>query len=332
MQKYALNLKEPSRKVTKVTTNFLLGVDGGGTRTVALIADEQGRLVGRGETDGSSYKSVGIEKSRRELEQAVDKALQKVEQHITRFSDVCFGMAGCDTRRDFETYKKIIQKSKVALFIKKTKLLICNDTHIALAAGTDKDYGIVIVAGTGSNCYGRNPQGEESSCGGMDWLLSDEGSAFDLGVKALKAVLWEYDGRGEATLLTPIILKNLGKKDILELVDWVYQPPFEKKRLASLALSVDVAFSQKDKVANKIVSESAESLVLMGKTVIKRLGLAGKEFDFILSGGMFKLGEDFINQITSSLKNAAPFAHFIVLKKEPAWGALRLALKNRKTT
>lgn len=299
---------------------------------MALIADEQGRSLGRGETGGSSYKSVGIEKSRRELEQAVGKAIQKVEKHITRFSDVCFGMAGCDTMCDFETYQKIIQRSKVALFIKKTKLLICNDTHIALAAGTDKDYGIVIVAGTGSNCYGKNPQGEEASCGGMDWLISDEGSAYEMGIKALRAILWQYDGRGEKTVLTDFFLKKLKTKRVDQIFDWLYKKPFSKQRMADWAPLVSLAFLKGDKVAGKIITESIAGLSLMATTTVKKLEMEKLEFDLILSGGVFAIGGYFIQKLTENLKIISPYARVIKLKKEPAWGALRLALKSHKTT
>ena len=113
--------------------------------------------------------------------------------------------------------------------------MIYNDTRIGLEAGSSSKNKIIVIAGTGSNCFGVNEEGKEAKANGWDYILADEGSGYKVSIKGLRAVMRDYDGRGEKTLLSKTILDELGFKNILDLSEWAYKKPFSKEKLGSLA-------------------------------------------------------------------------------------------------
>lgn len=154
-----------------------MGIDGGGTKTVVQIADLCGNVIIENESGSSNYKGVGIESTKVNINSAILGAIRKLEisQRIV-FKSACFGISGCDSDEDVEIYKKIIFGSKLRNYLSPSKAIIFNDTKIGLAAVSDSPNGIIIICGTGSNCYGVNEKGKEAKANGWDYILGDEGS------------------------------------------------------------------------------------------------------------------------------------------------------------
>src|SRR5258705_13751437 len=166
----------------------VLGIDAGGTKTVCLLADEQGTIVSEGRGGGANLQSSG--------ELAVEKVLHEVmeiaigDRAITP-SAICLGIAGVDRENDERTVRAIMRRIGY-----KSRVLVVNDALIALVAGAEDSPGIVVIAGTGSIVYGRNAAGEAARAGGWGHMIGDEGSGYWIGREALAAGVGRPPGPG----------------------------------------------------------------------------------------------------------------------------------------
>ena len=308
--------------------DYILGVDGGGTKTTVLITDIKGNSIAESRSGSSNYKSVGTKIAGENISKAILKAIEEMNSSEKfTFKGACFGLSGNDFSEDKKIYHKIIFVGKLKDYLDPSKTIICNDTRIGLAAGSDSKNGIVIMSGTGSNCYGINEKGEEARVNGLDYILADEGSGYEIGLKALKALIRAYDGRGEDTLLLKTILEDLKIKSVTELVKWAHSGSFFKEKIAAIAKTVCRTAKMKDKVSIRILKEEAEEVSLSVETVAEKLKLMEKEFDLVFVGRVFKCEEYFKSVVIKNLKDKFPKINLIPLIRKPVEGAVKLALK-----
>jgi len=310
--------------------DYILGVDGGGTKTAALIADIKGNHMAESESGSSNYKSIGVKSAKENINNAVISVIENLglrNKHKLIFKSTCFGLAGNDSNEDTKIYKEIIFNDVIEKYLDRNKIIICNDTRIGLAAGSDSKNGVMIICGTGSNCYGINEQGREAKVNGWDYILGDEGSGYEIGIKALRALMRAYDGRGESTLLSKTVLEDLNIKNISELIKWAYSDYFSKDRVAAIAKTVCKTAEMGDKISKKILKEEADEAIISVKTVVDKLGLADKEFDLVFVGNVFKCEKYFKSVLMRKLKSKFTKINFKYLTKRPVEGAIKLALR-----
>ena len=310
--------------------DYILGVDGGGTKTAALIADIKGNHMAESKSGSSNYKSIGVKSAKENINNAVISVIENLglrNKHKLIFKSTCFGLAGNDSNEDTKIYKGIIFNDVIEKYLDRNKIIICNDTRIGLAAGSDSKNGVMIICGTGSNCYGINEQGREAKVNGWDYILGDEGSGYEIGIKALRALMRAYDGRGESTLLSKTVLEDLNIKNISELIKWAYSDYFSKDRVAAIAKTVCKTAEMGDKISKKILKEEADEAIISVKTVVDKLGLADKEFDLVFVGNVFKCEKYFKSVLMRKLKSKFTKINFKPLTKKPVEGAIKLALR-----
>ena len=308
--------------------NYILGVDGGATNTAVLIENTSGDKIAEAVSGPTSYKSVGISKATENLNSVVLSAIKKIKSPDNiYFISSCLGFAGNNTEEDEKIYTSIVFNNKLADRLDKKKTFICNDTIIGLEAGSRKKNKIIVIAGSGSNCYGVNEGGKKVKTTGWDYILADEGSGYQTALKALKAVIKAYDGRGEKTLLSETVLKELNLKDIIDLSRWAYNSPFSKGRISSLSKTVCKTAQMGDKISIDILSEEAGEVVLSVTTVANKLGFKNNDFDLVFVGGMFRCKKFFKNLVISRLKENFPGINFLPLLADPVEGAVRLAIE-----
>jgi len=309
--------------------DFILGLDGGGTKTIAQIVDSKGRILTENESGSGNYKSVGIESAKTNINNAVLGAVKKlaVSDKII-FKSACFGLSGNDSCEDTNIYRNIIFNDKLKDYLNPASTIICNDTRIGLAAGSSSKNGVMIICGSGSNCFGINEEGKEAKANGWDYILGDEGSGYEIGIKALRALMRAYDGRGKSTLLSKTILEDLNIKDIQGLIKWAYTSSFSKDRIAALAKTVCRTAKMGDEISIKILEEEAKEALVSVVTVVNKLGLENKEFDFVFVGSVFKCERYFKNISMQELRDKFKKINFKPLTKKPVEGAIKLALEN----
>ena len=302
----------------------VLGIDAGGTKTVCLLADEQGTTLGWGRGPGANLQASG------ELE--VEKVLHDVMEQATggdhiRPEVICLGIAGVDRPSDADAVRGIMRRIGF-----KTPVIVVNDALVALTAGAGEAPGIVVIAGTGSIAYGRTGRGLAARAGGWGYLLGDEGGGFWIGRAALAAVVRQYDGRGPATLLTELVLQHMKLGNPTELIHAIYDPGMQRLAVAGIAVVVQEAMEQGDAVAGEIVSRATLELVAAASAVIQRLEMRGDAFPTILSGGTFRGIPALVSGVTAGLSEVAPRSDVTLLQIEPAVGAVQMALAHLRGT
>src|SRR5437868_12305377 len=169
---------------------YFLGVDGGASKTAALVTDENSVPLGRGLAGGSNHLRVGIETATRNIERAVNSALVESGIAIREIEYAYCGIAGSDHP---EHHERVVDSLK--MFFPRGNFVVDTDARIALTGAVGFGSGIVIIAGTGSVAFGRNENGDECRAGGWGPILGDEGSGYAIGCDGLTAVLRAYDGR-----------------------------------------------------------------------------------------------------------------------------------------
>jgi len=308
---------------------YILGVDAGGTKTTARIADSKGNTISEAISGSGSFTSVGVKKAAGNLNKAIFDAMELagINREI-RFGSSCFGFAGFNVPDDSRHYQKIAHNETLKGYLNLKKSLIFNDTRIGLEAGSGAANKLIIIAGTGSNCFGINESGDQVGSTGWDYLLADEGSGYSASVKALRAVMKAYDGRGEKTLLSAAILNELGLKKEVDIIGWAYGEVFSKERIGSIARLVCRSAYDGDIISREILSGEAEDAVLSVTTVASKLGLEGKEFDIVFVGGLFKCEKYFRDLVMDSLENRFNKINFKPLVANPVEGAVKLAIEN----
>ncbi|MBC8390422.1 MAG: hypothetical protein ISS14_04530 [Actinobacteria bacterium] len=309
--------------------DYILGVDGGGTKTTVQIANSNGKLITENKSGSSNCKSIGVENAKININSAILGAVKKLgifDKII--FKSACFGLSGNDSEDDSNIYHKIIFNEKIKDYLNSHKTIICNDTRIGLAAGSSSKNGIMIICGTGSNCFGVNEEGREAKANGWDYILGDEGSGYEVGIKALRAFMKAYDGRGESTLLSKTILEDLNIKNVSELIRWAYKDSFSKDKIAVIAKTVCRTAEMGDKISIKILKEEAIEAVNSVTVVANKLNLADKNFDLVFVGNVFKCEKYFKSVLIKELKDKFTKINFKPLTKKPVEGAIKLALRN----
>ena len=309
--------------------DYILGVDGGGTRTIVQVADLSGEVVAESESGSSNYKSVGIKIAKENINKAVFKVIDLLNNSKEfTFKNACFGLSGNDSCEDRDIYHKIIFNSKIKDYLNPASTIICNDTRIGLAAGSNSKNGIMIICGTGSNCYGINEEGKEAKVNGWDYILGDEGSGYAVGIKALRALMKAYDGRGENTLLFKTILEDLNIKNVSELIRWAYIDSFSKDKIAAIAKTVCRTAEMGDRISIKILEEEAMEAINSVTVVANKLNIADKKFDLVFVGNLFKCEKYFKSVLMKKLKSKFTQINFMPLTEKPVEGAIKLALGN----
>lgn len=303
----------------------VLGIDGGGTKTAAVVIDESGQVRGRAQAGSTNWNSVGREKARENLQRVIESALIEAGRSAVHVGAVCIGAAGVDRpgdrKRMTEWLQEIVPGAAVAVY---------NDAVAALASGTEGEiYGLVIISGTGMIVYGFDREGNSARAGGWGALIGDPGGGYALARDGLEAIARAADGRGPETTLTQTILEHLELTRPEDLIGWAYAD-YTWQRFAALAPLVIQCAEDGDPVADRILDQGARALADGARAVVARLGLREEAFPLVLSGGTLRPGP-YAERVAAELQRHLPDAQIIQPKMEPAAGAALLARKLSET-
>jgi len=303
------------------TQKIFLGIDGGGSKTLALIADESGSVIGRGSAESSNYHSIGKEKAFESLNNAIRSAFDDAKLSPQNFHAACIGLAGVDRPQD-----RAVIESWARDNLPSTPIKIVNDAELVLAAGTPDGWGVAMICGTGSIVYGRNQSGETTRAGGWGYLLGDEGSGYRIGLAALQAIVRSHDGRDESTALQSLILNHLSLSSPVDLIKYIYRERVPTTEIAALASCVEEAADGGDAVATKILQEAAHELSLAVNSTVRQLRMTGA-VPCAQAGGVITRGKMIAAMFLQSAHAMGLALHPIQPVTEPAQGAIRLALQ-----
>jgi len=305
---------------------YLIAVDGGGTKTKVLCSDLQGTIVGEGLSGPTNLTATSVGAASFNLREGIRQATQNLGQDW-QVKKMVMGLAGMDTTSEHTKAQKIF--NDVLVQYKINDVTLVNDIVIALESGTNKSDAVALIAGTGSNCYGRSAEGKEAKVGGMDFLLTDQGSGYAIGRAVLRAAVKSYDGRIEKSALEQLVCEYFRLPSIGELKDAVYNPMLNKSEIAALSKLCDDAFAQDDHVAKSIYDHTVFELFTMVQTVMKNTGIMERDVDLVFVGGVSTIPyvSDTLQQ---QLQRICPQLSMIKPDSDPVHGALKMALRTTK--
>lgn len=298
---------------------LVIGIDGGGTHCRARLANTRGETLGAGEAGAANPYAAGFEAAQNEILTAIQRAFDdaKIEQQIV--AAVCMGIGGVD-RAEERTRLQSWAEQKIA-----ARASIMNDGEIVLAAGSPENWGVALIAGTGSIAWGKSRQGKIARAGGWGYLIGDEGSGFDLARNALRAAVQFADGRGEATRLLSAILEHWNLENPPQLVTRVYRSGLKPADIAALAPLVVQVANKGDVVARRLLEQSAEALATTIIAVARALSFGAEKIPLALTGGLLLETEILrVRLIELAQSRGYTFAP-VELVREPVAGAVRLA-------
>jgi N-acetylglucosamine kinase-like BadF-type ATPase len=300
---------------------YVIGIDGGGTKTVAALSTIDGEIIAYSETGPSNHHNVGVENARRALEEACSKAVKKAGVSDKDVGIIVASMAGLDCSLDFKAVEEAMAGFPLG------KLILVHDSMAALYATNAGKESAIIIAGTGSSTAGINSMGEYARAGGWGYLLADEGSGFYIAKRGIAAALMEYEERGPKTLITKLLMEKFNAKAPDEIIWHVYTRKMSIVEFARLAPLVTEAAKKGDEVAIGVLRDAARELANTVSGVIKRLRMEGDQFPIGLIGGVFKAGELVTRPLEEEVRKFAPRAYLMFPKFPPVVGACFIALE-----
>ena len=313
----------------------VLGIDGGGTKTVCVLATSDGKVIGRGSGGPTNPNLVSAPEIKETLQKAIQEAIQNLPE--LQIEAVCAGIAGVGASEE-----KQVAVSNVIWQILSTppfcqtlskrfnpskNIEVVSDVVIALVAGAGERHGIVAISGTGSVVYGETVKGQKIKVGGWGYLL-DEGSGYEIGRMALKEILKAYDVSGETTPLAQEVLNVWKLTSVQDIVNRIYLGATKPSDIANLAKIVNSAASAGDESAKEILRKAASDLYSNISAAAKQIDFGKEGAALVLSGGVLMNIERVREIIIEKVRAELPEITSVQVCREPVKGAVVLALKN----
>jgi len=300
--------------------NAVIGIDGGGTKTEAVIMDVAYRVLGSGIAGPSNPLRVGIANAAAAIREAIDKACEEaqVRRSDIRWAEV--GLAGARREELRLRMREALSETGIS------EIEVVGDADIALYGATDGEPGLVVIAGTGSICCGINGSGKQLCAGGWGPIVGDEGGASWIARRALSAIARAADGRGPETALAAAAIAYFHISATDDLSTAIYAPTLTNERIAGFARRVAKAARAKDQVAREILAQAGKELGLAAAAVIRRLKMERELFQVAFVGGVFSDGGELVlASMREEVKKIAAKAYLAPPRFSPAVAAARMA-------
>lgn len=319
--------------------DLYLGVDVGGSRTRALIADAAGRALGYGEAGAGNHEVVGYEGLRSAVGAAVQGATTETAKSLgeadpdgdgaaakilASIRGAGFGVAGYDwPSEEGETLENL--SAAVAL---RCPVILRNDAALGLAAGSDAGLGVNLSAGTSNNCYGLWRRGSvevEGRIAGAGPVVGEEGGAVEIAIDSVRAVNHARILRRGPTSIAALLLERTGLADADALIE----------AIAAGVLTPDPAWAplvfraaaEGDEAALAIIDHAGSELGESAAAVVRQIGAEREPFDLVLSGSLFSLSPDLFAGAEKILRPVAPRFRLVRLVTPPVVGAVALGMR-----
>ncbi|MEA2334876.1 MAG: hypothetical protein QOG40_1366 [Solirubrobacteraceae bacterium] len=315
---------------TRSHARYVMGIDGGATKTLAAVLDLDEGAVHLAEAGPSNEDAVGAAAAVDALLDVADEALQRARIGQSELATAVLAVAGTDT----DALARRVRSARTDDWI------VVNDVVGAWAAATGGRPGVGAISGTGSNVFGVGPGGQTWRVGGWGHLLGDQGSGYWLGNHSIRAALADRDGSGPPTALSAAAEEFFDVASAEALAPLVYAKPLTKGEIAAFAVVACELAQDGDAVARDLYRRGAAELAAQILVVMQRTGLVagsadgsgarrGDEGDFPvgLIGSVFKAGSIFVDPIAAAVHQAAPRARVSVVEMAPVGGSLQLAAR-----
>ena len=301
--------------------DLVIGVDAGGTKTTAWIAEtsasDDSQQLGKGSAGPGNPRAVGFELAAHQIETAIVAAFAKAELAPGKVAAICFGVAGAGRSLEQRQLQDWAEQKTLA-----EKIIVTHDAEPILAAAAPDRVGIALISGTGSFAWGRNAAGETARTGGWGHLFGDEGSGYAIAQAGLRAAAKSADGRGPSTQLLDAFLERWQANDPSQLIEKVYAGPLSRDEIARMAEVVFTVAAKGDTVAIQLLDEAVQELKTTVTVLANKLCLTPNEWTLALTGGVLVRQTEFAQKLIESLEITN---NHVSIVTEPVAGAVTLA-------
>jgi N-acetylglucosamine kinase-like BadF-type ATPase len=303
--------------------SYVLGVDGGASKTLCLVGDMGGSVLGLGRAGGSNHQVCGLSAAMGEIARSAEEALARPRASRRDVQAGVFCLAGADLPEDYAMLTQAVEELGLC-----RKAVVKNDTMAALRSGLSRPWGVVVVCGAGTNAAGRDPHGREIVLPGLGYISGDWGGGGEIAQEMIRLIMRARDGRGEPTMLVQMVLDELEVSSLEDLLRMLYHEEVGTRRLLGLVPLLFEAACAGDEVACELVKRVGTEVGVTARTLIRRLALENEEVEVVLGGGIFKArGTLLLDTVKAVIGEVAPRASIVLPRFEPVVGALLLALE-----
>lgn len=301
-------------------TKYFLGIDIGATKSHALIANDQGIALGFGEAGSGNWETVGWEQTRKVFHEITEEAIQSAGINREDIAGAGFGIAGYDWPEDLAPHKEVVASLNLS-----APCYLTNDTIIGLVAGATAGWGIVVSAGTSSNCRGRTKNGAEAYLTGSGETFSEYGGAHQMMRKAIQAVSLAWSQRGPQTKLSDTFVQITGAKDVTDLLAGLIRGRYQLS--AGQAPVIFKVAKAGDQVAQGIIRWAGEQLGDLALGIARQLNFLTIDFEVVMAGSLYKGGAELKKAMAETILASAPGARFVRLNAPPVVGGILLGME-----
>jgi len=279
---------------------YCIGVDGGGSKTLAYLGDMQGNILNKKNFGPSNYQIIGKKSTELVLKEIVEYFINKKNIGNDDLKFISAGIAGLDRERDRKVLKSIFDSMNLPCDV-----ILQNDSYTSLAGGLNYQNGLIVASGTGSVAVGKRDSNYHRM-GGWTHVLGDEGSGYSIGLNALKMIMKVYDGRLEKTKLYYELLKKIQVDDPRDTITYAYDKVHNTRDIASLTPLVFEYLKEKDSLSLRLVNAAVDDLYNLVYPLIGKLYSEQESFLFTYSGSIILKNKYIKNHLIKKLQEIYP--------------------------
>lgn len=302
---------------------YLIGMDGGGSKTISIITDLNGNKLYECTGGPSNLLTYGTEAVSQVIFDLAHKCLTYIKSDFSELLMLMVGAAGAGRRNDAERLEKSIITLLHSKGIQFDNIFVESDAMIALEGAFSGRPGSILIAGTGSIMLGKDAVGKIYRVGGFGRILADDGSGYSIGKRAMGAVAKEFDGRGEHTDISKLVETNFGIYSPEILITKIYKENFDIAAMVPLVLT---AADKNDKIALNIIDKETDALLQHITSMYSKLNQPTMNLAFI--GGIIKNNNIFSVTLRNKIKAELPDIYLTEPENPPEMGAI-LMIKAR---
>jgi N-acetylglucosamine kinase-like BadF-type ATPase len=299
---------------------YYLGVDIGGSKSHAMLADADGCVLGFGHAGAGNHEVVGYDGLTATLQEVTGQTLAAAGLQPADIAGAGFGVAGYDW-----PCERPPTLAAIATLGLSAPVEAVNDTIIGLLAGAERGWGVALVAGTSNNCRGWDRHGREGRVLGNGEQFGENGGAYEIVTKAVQAVGMDWTRRGPPTALSAAFVELAGARDLADLLEGLSQETYQLSAAAA-PLVFQVA-ARGDTVAQSVIRWAGEELGSLVLGVVRQLDLQAETFDVVQVGSTSCGGPLLLDTLYTTVRAEAPHARFIDLTAPPVVGAVLLGMR-----
>jgi N-acetylglucosamine kinase-like BadF-type ATPase len=307
---------------------FVIGMDGGGTKTTAMLCELRGNILVEQTGGPSNFQIIGVDKAAEVLFDLIERCCREIGCSLDEVRSVSAGLTGAGREGDQERMRngliEYARRQREAF----RQVTVESDARIALEGAFRGNVGIILISGTGSIAFGKDQAGNVHRAGGWGRVMGDEGSGYSIGRDALNAVTKELDGRGKPTLLTKLTAKQFGLLDQEKIITAIYRDNFDVALLAPLVIEAATSHDvEASRILNKATFELAEHVrALLNK--IEKVSRVRQKIPLAFIGSVISSDNVFSNVLRNKIVFSLPQISIVKPEAPPAYGAVLIALRS----